>query len=265
MIFGRSPSVLYQLLSTVTWAAETALGGPAGRAPGPNDRTPQINQAHPSAAPSPHGAVLLGVPLSRSRPPCLGRPCGPSHAIGFADPRRGVHSPEIGAYRVRTEKTRTTAGGYGAQIATAAGSAERWVSDAWLLRRAAASRPPGPGRIDVGGEVRAAGPGSITGVPPICPEPPSTVNDRHQQQPLNLKLARALDPASKAGDMLVMRRSPECGSEWRWSYPPPARACRVRSKAGAGIAATQLVFRWATLACAMNAWVSSPSQGQLAG
>src|SRR6266536_6018899 len=49
------------------------------------------------------------------------------------------------------------------------------------------------------------------GVPPRCPrdapEPPSRANGRHQQQPVNLKLARALKPASNARDTLVMRSS----------------------------------------------------------
>jgi hypothetical protein len=36
--------------------------------------------------------------LSGSRPPRPGRPCGPSHAIGYADPGPGSHSPGIGAY-----------------------------------------------------------------------------------------------------------------------------------------------------------------------
>ena len=35
---------------------------------------------------------------------------------------------------------------------------------------------------------------------------------------------------------------------------------RVRSKGGAEAAARQPVFRWATLACSMNAWVSGPAQ-----
>jgi len=44
-----------------------------------------------------------------------------------------------------------------------------------------------------------AGPGlRITGVlqtcPPDVPEPPLTANDRHHQQPVNLKLARDLNP-----------------------------------------------------------------------
>ncbi len=44
-------------------------------------------------------AVFLGDPLSSSRVPRLGRPCGPSHAIGSADPRPGIHSH--GSWRLR--------------------------------------------------------------------------------------------------------------------------------------------------------------------
>ena len=43
--------------------------------------------------------------------------------------------------------------------------------------------------------------------PRDAPELPSTANDRHQQQPVNLKLAWALNPATNARDTLVMRSS----------------------------------------------------------
>jgi hypothetical protein len=36
--------------------------------------------------------------LSSSRPPRLWLPYGPSHAIGYADPRPAVHSTGFGAY-----------------------------------------------------------------------------------------------------------------------------------------------------------------------
>ncbi len=39
--------------------------------------------------------------LSSSQPPPLGRPYGPSHAIGYADPKRGDHSQ--GIQRLRGE------------------------------------------------------------------------------------------------------------------------------------------------------------------
>jgi len=52
----------------------------------------------------------------------------------------------------------------------------------------------------------------ITACSRDAPEPPSTANDRHQQQPVNLKLARALNPASNARDTLVMRSSASTGS-----------------------------------------------------
>src|SRR5215475_14448130 len=44
-------------------------------------------------------------------------------------------------------------------------------------------------------------------VPRDVPEPPSTASDGHQQQPVNLKLARALKPRATHGNTLVMRRS----------------------------------------------------------
>ena len=44
-------------------------------------------------------------------------------------------------------------------------------------------------------------------VPRDVPEPPSTASDRHQQQPVNLKLAQALRPRATHGNTLVMRRS----------------------------------------------------------
>jgi hypothetical protein len=42
--------------------------------------------------------------------------------------------------------------------------------------------------------------------PPDVPEPPSTVNSRHQQQPVNLKLARASSLRATHENTLVMRR-----------------------------------------------------------
>ena len=36
----------------------------------------------------------------------------------------------------------------------------------------------------------------IMDVSPRCPEPPSTANKRHKQQPVSVKLARALNSAS---------------------------------------------------------------------
>jgi len=43
--------------------------------------------------------------------------------------------------------------------------------------------------------------------PRDAPERPSTASECHQQQPANMKLARALNLASNARDTLVMRRS----------------------------------------------------------
>jgi hypothetical protein len=77
----------------------------------PTDRTPLIRQSHPARSPVLHAGVFLGDPLSCSRPPRLGRPCGPSRAIGCADPRPGTHSPGFGAYRGRRRWSRKGPGG----------------------------------------------------------------------------------------------------------------------------------------------------------
>jgi hypothetical protein len=43
--------------------------------------------------------------------------------------------------------------------------------------------------------------------PPDVPEPPSTANDCHRQQPVNLKLTAGLNPRATQENTLVMRRS----------------------------------------------------------
>src|SRR5580658_9869498 len=43
--------------------------------------------------------------------------------------------------------------------------------------------------------------------PRDAPEPPSTANDHHLQQPANMKLGRALNPRAAHENTLVMRRS----------------------------------------------------------
>ena len=48
---------------------------------------------------------------------------------------------------------------------------------------------------------------ALRACPRDAPEPPSTANGRHQQQPVNLKLARALNRRATHGNTLVMRRS----------------------------------------------------------
>ena len=48
---------------------------------------------------------------------------------------------------------------------------------------------------------------ALRACPRGAPEPPSAASDRHQQQPVNLKLRRALNAASNARDTLVMRSS----------------------------------------------------------
>jgi hypothetical protein len=48
----------------------------------------------------------------------------------------------------------------------------------------------------------------ITGMcPRDVPEPPSTANDRHQQQPADMKLAHGLKPRATHENTLVMRSS----------------------------------------------------------
>jgi hypothetical protein len=49
--------------------------------------------------------------------------------------------------------------------------------------------------------------GALQACPPDVPELPSTANGRHQQQPVNLKLARGLNPRATHENTLVMRRS----------------------------------------------------------
>src|SRR5262249_27158309 len=53
------------------------------------------------------------------------------------------------------------------------------------------------------------------------PGPPSTANDRHQQEPVNLKLARGLSPRATHENPLVMRSSnPGRGCSLGCSSPP---------------------------------------------
>jgi hypothetical protein len=69
----------------------------------------------------------------------------------------------------------------------------------------------GPHPAGTGGAPPRTWPTHFGRVPSACPrdapEPPSTANDRHQQQPANMKLAEALDPQATHGNTLVMRRS----------------------------------------------------------
>jgi hypothetical protein len=53
--------------------------------------------------------IFLGFPLSSSRPPRLGRPYGPSHAIGYAAPRPGDHLQGSGAYQEDGEECSASA------------------------------------------------------------------------------------------------------------------------------------------------------------
>src|ERR1022692_3590255 len=71
-------------------------------APTPQDAT---DQAGPFTTRTGRASSHLPrLQLSGSRPPRLGRPSGPSHAIGYADPRPGDHSPGCGAYEEEGER-----------------------------------------------------------------------------------------------------------------------------------------------------------------
>jgi hypothetical protein len=61
-------------------------------------------------------------------------------------------------------------------------------------------------------------------LPRDAPELPSTANDRHQQQPANMKPARALNPRATHGNTLVMRRS--LGDDEDQGAAVPARHTR---------------------------------------
>jgi hypothetical protein len=73
-------------------APGSALGGPPGP-PAPSHRWQPLTKRYDQQQRS---VRLPRFRLSGSRPPRLGRPCGPSHSIGYADPRHGGHSPGFG-------------------------------------------------------------------------------------------------------------------------------------------------------------------------
>lgn len=50
-------------------------------------------------------AIFLGDPLSSSRAPRLGRPCGPLHAIGYTDARPAATPSRLGACREDGDRT----------------------------------------------------------------------------------------------------------------------------------------------------------------
>jgi len=91
-------------------AAARHRGAPATglrRPPGPGAPVrslPDDQTAHSATASAGH---LPRLRLSGSWPPRLGRPCGPSHAIGSAAPRHGVHSPGSRRLRGGWRQTRT--------------------------------------------------------------------------------------------------------------------------------------------------------------
>jgi len=74
-----------------------------------------------------------------------------------------------------------------------------------------AVRPESDGRVAVPAH-RAPRPRSASACSQDAPELPSTAAGRHQQQPVILKLARALNPRAAHGNTLVMRSSVSCGS-----------------------------------------------------
>jgi len=69
-------------------------------------------------------------------------------------------------------------------------------------------------------------------VPPSAPEMPSTANDLRQQQPANMKLARALNPRATHGDTLVMCSSLVVSRprapRWRQPSCVPVSECSSR-------------------------------------
>ena len=66
--------------------------------------------------------------------------------------------------------------------------------------------------------------------PRDVPEPQSIVNDRHQQQPANMKLGRALNPRATHENTLVMRRSGEKLPVLPRVMNPQGRSARSRPR-----------------------------------
>src|SRR5271165_339751 len=87
------------------WEARPAHAGP--NRTGHADQSASLGEQAGAA----QSGVFLAARLSSSRPPASrALPAVASHAIGFADPRPGVHSPGIGAYRGRREQSRIRPG-----------------------------------------------------------------------------------------------------------------------------------------------------------
>ena len=76
------------------WEARPAHAGPHAGS------VPQIKPVHTARTLAQRMAVFLGGPIVRL-PAAASRslPAVASHAIGYAEPRPGTHSPGIGAYR----------------------------------------------------------------------------------------------------------------------------------------------------------------------
>jgi hypothetical protein len=66
--------------------------------------------------------------------------------------------------------------------------------------------------------------------PRDAPEPPSTANDRHQQHPANLKLARGLNLRATHGNALVMRSSLAGDEDQGAELPGVVRDSRRRAR-----------------------------------
>jgi SAM-dependent methyltransferase len=102
----------------------------------------------------PGSSVFRGFDCPERGYPRLGRPCGPSHAIGCADPRRGVYSPGLapagGRARIRIvvlgESAKGPWGVMGIRFWRMADS--RWWKDFDLV--VAALQPAGSRVLDVG-------------------------------------------------------------------------------------------------------------------
>ena len=102
----------------------------------------------------PGSSVFRGFDCPERGYPRLGRPCGPSHAIGCADPRRGVYSPGLapagGRARIRIvvlgESTKGPWGVMGIRFWRMSDS--RWWKDFDLV--VAALQPAGSRVLDVG-------------------------------------------------------------------------------------------------------------------
>jgi hypothetical protein len=103
------PSYLDRLRGQVNLAAAQRRAKPWRGPPGARRATPTgtADQAGSSGAQIGVLCRLPHAPVSRSRPPRLGRPAGVAARPAFAEPRPGTPSPGIWRQRGRMGKTRT--------------------------------------------------------------------------------------------------------------------------------------------------------------